>query len=140
MHDKDNYEPIGRRSKKKPTGKKSKSHQNNRLDNYDYEYEDIDDNEEEELMASKDNKSRPPKDRWRWFWLFVKIAIVLALLVGVYGIYLYQKISDRLDGKVWDLPAAVYGRMVNLEPGMNYSKEEMIRLLDGMQYRQVNKI
>lgn len=140
MHDKDNYEPIGRRSKKKPTGKKSKSHQNNRLDNYDYEYEDIDDYEEEELMASKDNKSRPPKDRWRWFWLFVKIAIVLALLVGVYGIYLYQKISDRLDGKVWDLPAAVYGRMVNLEPGMNYSKEEMIRLLDGMQYRQVNKI
>lgn len=140
MHDKDNYKPIGRRSKKKPAGKKSKSHQNNRLDNYDYEYEDIDDNEEEELMASKDNKSRPPKDRWRWFRLFVKIAIVLALLVGVYGIYLYHKINDRLDGKVWDLPAAVYGRMVNLEPGMNYSKEEMIRLLDGMQYCQVNKI
>lgn len=141
MFDKDNYEPIGRRSKKKPTGKKSKSQQNNRLDNYDYAYEDIDDNEEEELMANKDNKSRPAKNnRWRWFWLFVKIAIVLALLIGVYGIYLYQKISERLDGKVWDLPAAVYGRMVNLEPGMNYSKEEMIRLLDGMQYRQVNKI
>ncbi|HGJ5860414.1 MAG TPA: bifunctional glycosyl transferase/transpeptidase [Arsenophonus nasoniae] len=141
MFDKDNYEPIGRKSKKKPTGKKSKSQQNNRLDNYDYEYEDIDDSEEEELMANKDNKSRPAKNnRWRWFWLFVKIAIVLALLIGVYGIYLYQKISERLDGKVWDLPAAVYGRMVNLEPGMNYSKEEMIRLLDGMQYRQVNKI
>ncbi|MFS1539154.1 MAG: bifunctional glycosyl transferase/transpeptidase [Candidatus Phlomobacter fragariae] len=138
MFDKDNYEPIGRRSKKKPTSKKSKSHQNNRLDNYDYE--DIDDNGEKELMANKDNKSRPPKNRWRWFWLFVKIAIVLALLIGVYGIYLYQKISERLDGKVWDLPAAVYGRMVNLEPGMNYSKKEMIRLLDGMQYRQVNKI
>ncbi|MGP1955076.1 MAG: bifunctional glycosyl transferase/transpeptidase, partial [Arsenophonus sp. NC-QC1-MAG3] len=59
---------------------------------------------------------------------------------GIYGIYLYQKISDRLDGKVWDLPAAVYGRVLNLEPEMSYSKEEMIQLLDGMQYRQVSKI
>ncbi len=94
-------------------------------------------------MVSKDNKSQRPKNRWRWFWLFGKIAIVLSLLIGiygVYGIYLYQKISDRLDGKVWDLPAAVYGRVVNLEPEMSYSKEDMIRLLDGMQYRQVNKI
>ncbi len=94
-------------------------------------------------MVSKDNKSQLPKNRWRWFWLFVKIAIVLSLLIciyGIYGIYLYQKISDRLDGKVWDLPAAVYGRVLNLEPEMSYSKEEMIQLLDGMQYRQVSKI
>ncbi|MGP1930971.1 MAG: transglycosylase domain-containing protein, partial [Arsenophonus sp. ET-DL12-MAG3] len=42
--------------------------------------------------------------------------------------------------KVWDLPAAIYGRIVNLEPGMNYNKEEMIRLLNSIEYRQVNKI
>lgn len=70
----------------------------------------------------------------------VKIALVITLLVGIYGVYLYQKVSERLDGKVWDLPAAVYGRMVNLEPGMDYSQAEMVRLLNGMQYRQVNKI
>lgn len=91
-------------------------------------------------MTNKENKSRPAKNRWCWFWLFAKITIVLALLIGIYGIYLYQKISERLDGKVWDLPAAVYGRIVNLEPGMNYSKEEMIRLLDAMQYCHVKKI
>ncbi len=49
------------------------------------------------------------------------------------------KLKERLDGNVWELPAAVYGRTVNLEPGMNYSQKEMVSLLEGMQYRHVNK-
>ena len=64
----------------------------------------------------------------------------MAILLGIYGVYLAGKISDRLDGKVWDLPAAVYGRTVNLEPGMDYSLNEMVKLLEGMQYRKVTKI
>lgn len=66
--------------------------------------------------------------------------IVFAVLLAAYGFYLNQQIKERLDGKVWDLPAAVYGRMVNLEPGMDYSQAEMTRLLEGMQYRKVSKI
>lgn len=89
---------------------------------------------------NKGNKNRKPKSRWRWFWLLVKIFIVFAVLLGAYAFYLNQQIKERLDGKVWDLPAAVYGRMVNLEPGMDYSQAEMIRLLEGMQYRKVTKI
>ncbi|MRG21920.1 bifunctional glycosyl transferase/transpeptidase, partial [Escherichia coli] len=69
--------------------------------------------------------------RRSWFWLFVKIAIVVAVLVGIYGVYLYSQIKERLDGNVWELPAAVYGRTVNLEPGMNYSQKEMVSLLEG---------
>ncbi len=92
------------------------------------------------LMVNKGNKSLLFKNRWRWFLLFINIAIIFLLLIGIYGIYLYQEISERLDGKVWNLPAAVYSRIINLEPGMNYSKEEMIRLLDEIEYRQVNKI
>lgn len=82
--------------------------------------------------AKKSKKSR--------FWLLLKILIVIAVLVGVYGVYLYSQIKERLDGNVWELPAAVYGRTVNLEPGMNYSLKEMVGLLEGMQYRHVNKI
>ncbi|WMY95270.1 MAG: bifunctional glycosyl transferase/transpeptidase [Arsenophonus sp.] len=91
-------------------------------------------------MIKKENRYQSPKKKIGCFLLFIKIIIVFSLLIGIYGFYLYHKIIYRLDGKVWDLPAAIYGRMVNLEPGMNYNKEEMIRLLEGMQYRQVKKI
>lgn len=147
------FEPIGRRNKK-IAGKKQSSSRRRRRDRDDYDDEDLfedddideqylDDEDEEEQMAkkgSKNNKPRKVKSKWRWFWLLVKLMIVFAVLLAAYGFYLNQQIKERLDGKVWDLPAAVYGRMVNLEPGMDYSQAEMVRLLEGMQYRKVSKI
>lgn len=91
-------------------------------------------------MSKKKKPAKQTKKGRSWFWLLVKIAIVIAVLVGIYGVYLHSQIKERLDGNVWELPAAVYGRTVNLEPGMNYSLQEMVSLLEGMQYRQVNKI
>ncbi|MEQ4731412.1 MULTISPECIES: bifunctional glycosyl transferase/transpeptidase [Providencia] len=146
------FEPIGRRNKKTAGKKQSSSRRRRDRDDYDDEdlFEDddideqyLDDEDEEEQMAkkgSKKNKSRKVKSKWRWFWLLVKLMIVFAVLLAAYGFYLNQQIKERLDGKVWDLPAAVYGRMVNLEPGMDYSQAEMVRLLEGMQYRKVSKI
>ncbi|MCW2255874.1 penicillin-binding protein 1B [Providencia alcalifaciens] len=147
-------EPIGRRKKPSTQKKRSGSRHRDRRDDYDdeeffddddFNQQDLDD-EEEELMANKrqsnknGKKNRKPKSKWRWFWLLFKLFIVFAVLLGVYAFYLNQQIKERLDGKVWDLPAAVYGRMVNLEPGMDYSQAEMVRLLEGMQYRKVTKI
>ena len=146
------FEPIGRRSKKAADKKQSSSRRRRDRDDYDDEdlYQDddieeqyLDDEDEEEHMAkkgSKNKKTRKVKSKWRWFWLLVKLMIVFAVLLAAYGFYLNQQIKERLDGKVWDLPAAVYGRMVNLEPGMDYSQAEMTRLLEGMQYRKVSKI
>lgn len=85
-------------------------------------------------------KATPPHKKRRWLVLIIKLLLVIATLLVVYGIYLDSQIRSRIDGKVWQLPAAVYGRMVNLEPGMPYSKREMIDLLEGMQYRQVSRI
>ncbi|MFD1090467.1 bifunctional glycosyl transferase/transpeptidase [Providencia vermicola] len=146
------FEPIGRRNKKTADKKQSSSRRRRDRDDYDDEdlYQDddieeqyLDDEDEEEHMAkkgSKNKKQRKVKSKWRWFWLLVKLLIVFAVLLAAYGFYLNQQIKERLDGKVWDLPAAVYGRMVNLEPGMDYSQAEMTRLLEGMQYRKVSKI
>lgn len=146
------FEPISRRSKKTADKKQSSSRRRRDRDDYDDEdlYQDddieeqyLDDEDEEEHMAkkgSKNKKQRKVKSKWRWFWLLVKLMIVFAVLLAAYGFYLNQQIKERLDGKVWDLPAAVYGRMVNLEPGMDYSQAEMTRLLEGMQYRKVSKI
>ncbi|MGG4606870.1 bifunctional glycosyl transferase/transpeptidase [Providencia sp. Me31A] len=146
------FEPIGRRNKKSAEKKQPSSRRRRGRDDYDDEdlFEDndidqqyLDDDDEEEYMAkkgSKNKKQRKVKSKWRWFWLLVKLMIVFAVLLAAYGFYLNQQIKERLDGKVWDLPAAVYGRMVNLEPGMDYSQAEMARLLEGMQYRKVSKI
>lgn len=148
-------EPTGRRGSKASAGKKrGRSDRRRRRDEdydddieYDDEFgddepddDDYDDEEESPRMSKKGRKNKPPKRHWRWFWFLVKLGIVMAILLGIYGVYLAGKISDRLDGKVWDLPAAVYGRTVNLEPGMDYSLNEMVKLLEGMQYRKVTKI
>ncbi|WP_274370193.1 bifunctional glycosyl transferase/transpeptidase [Morganella morganii] len=146
-------EPTGRRGSKAPAGKKrGRSDRRRRRDEdydddieYDDEFgddepDDYDDDEDSARMSKKGRKNKPPKRRWRWFWFLVKLGIVMVILLGLYGVYLAGKISDRLDGKVWDLPAAVYGRTVNLEPGMDYSLNEMVKLLEGMQYRKVTKI
>lgn len=146
-------EPTGRRGSKASAGKKRGRSDRRRRRDEDYdddieydddfgddEPDDYEDEEDSPRMSKKGRKNKPPKRRWRWFWFLVKLGIVMAILLGIYGVYLAGKISDRLDGKVWDLPAAVYGRTVNLEPGMDYSLNEMVKLLEGMQYRKVTKI
>ncbi|MDC9598600.1 bifunctional glycosyl transferase/transpeptidase [Xenorhabdus anantnagensis] len=142
----DDRQPIGRKGKKSGLRRGRTSKKRNRRDDYDdYENDDFDD-DEDEVMTNKGKNSRGSKVRQsksgghRFLWLLLKIFIVLAVLIVIYGFYLDNKIRHRIDGKVWDLPAAVYGRVVSLEPGMNYSKGEMIRLLEGMQYRKVTKI
>ncbi|MEJ8325277.1 bifunctional glycosyl transferase/transpeptidase [Kosakonia sacchari] len=131
-------EPIGRKGKPVRPAKEKISRRRLREEEYD-EYED--DDEDEEPMPKKGRgKGKKPRGKRGWFWLLLKIAIVLAVLCAIYGVYLDQKIRARIDGKVWQLPAAVYGRMVNLEPDMAISKNEMVKLLEATQYRQVTKM
>ncbi|WP_353614971.1 bifunctional glycosyl transferase/transpeptidase [Mangrovibacter phragmitis] len=138
-------EPIGRKPKSGRPSKPKASRRGHRDDDYDDEYDDYDDeyeDEDEEPMPSKrkgKKKSPPGKKRWL-LWLLVKLFIVFAVIVAAYGVYLDQKIRSRIDGQVWQLPAAVYGRMVNLEPDMPTSKKEMINLLEATQYRQVTRM
>lgn len=132
-------EPIGRKGKPSRPVKQKVSRRQLRDDEYDDEYDD--DYEDEEPMPRKGKgKGRKPRGKRGWLWLLLKIAIVFLVLFAIYGVYLDQKIRSRIDGKVWQLPAAVYGRMVNLEPDMSVSKNEMVRLLEATQYRQVTKM
>ena len=133
----DDREPIGRKGKPSRPAKQKVTRRRGRDEDYDDDYDD--DYEDEEPMPKKANgKGNKPRRKRTWLWLLVKLGIVVAVLVAVYGVYLDQKIRSRIDGKVWELPAAVYGRMVNLEPDMQVSKNEMVRLLNATQYRQVS--
>ncbi|MEZ2586974.1 bifunctional glycosyl transferase/transpeptidase [Kluyvera intermedia] len=127
-------EPIGRKGKPARPAKQKVS----RRQQYDDDYDDDDGYEEEKPRSRKGGgKGGKPRGKRRWLWFLVKLGIVFAVLIAIYGVYLDQKIRSRIDGKVWQLPAAVYGRMVNLEPDMSISKKEMVQLLTATQYRQV---
>ncbi|VFP80544.1 Penicillin-binding protein 1B, isoform gamma [Candidatus Erwinia haradaeae] len=58
-------------------------------------------------------------------------------IIIVYGFWLDYKIQCRINGRIWRLPAAVYSRIVTLEPNMSYTQQNMIALLEGAQYRKV---
>ncbi|HFI1606335.1 TPA: bifunctional glycosyl transferase/transpeptidase [Enterobacter hormaechei] len=132
-------EPIGRKGKPTRPAKEKVSRRRLRDEEYGDDYED--DYEDEEPMPRKGKgKGRKPRGKRGWFWLLLKLFIVFVVLIAIYGVYLDQKIRSRIDGKVWQLPAAVYGRMVNLEPDMSISKNEMVKLLQATQYRQVTKM
>ncbi|WP_312424053.1 bifunctional glycosyl transferase/transpeptidase [Kosakonia cowanii] len=129
-------EPIGRKGKPARPAKEKISRRRVR----DEEYDEYDDEEENAVPKKGRGRSKKPRGKRGWFWLLLKIFIVCAVLFAIYGVYLDQKIRARIDGKVWQLPAAVYGRMVNLEPDMAISKNEMVKLLEATQYREVTKM
>ncbi|MCO4144214.1 bifunctional glycosyl transferase/transpeptidase [Enterobacter roggenkampii] len=136
-------EPIGRKGRPTRPAKEKVSRRRLRDEDYDDDYED-DDEDEEPMPRKGKGKGRKPRGKPRgkrgWFWLLLKLFIVFVVLMAIYGVYLDQKIRSRIDGKVWQLPAAVYGRMVNLEPDMSITKNEMVKLLEATQYRQVSKM
>lgn len=143
----DDREPTGRKGKKPAAKSALKRPLGRRRNEDDYEEDylddddrDDDDYDDEDKPVPRKVKSRPARKKRRWLGLLIKLFIVAVVLLAVYGVYLNSQIRSRIDGKVWQLPAAVYGRMVNLEPGMAYSKKEMVNLLEGMQYRQVSRM
>lgn len=140
----DDREPIGRKGRPSRPTKQKVTRRRVREEDYDDEYDDDDYEDEDEKPVPRKGKGKgkgkggKPRRKRSWLWLLVKLGIVFAVLIAAYGVYLDQKIRSRIDGKVWELPAAVYGRMVNLEPDMQISKNEMVRLLNATQYRQVS--
>ena len=134
----DDREPIGRKGKPSRPAKQKVTRRRVRDEDYDDDYDDDDYEDEEPMPKKAKGKGNKPRRKRTWLWLLFKLGIVVAVLVAAYGVYLDQKIRSRIDGKVWELPAAVYGRMVNLEPDMQISKNEMVRLLNATQYRQVS--
>lgn len=130
-------EPIGRKGKQ-PKPPRQTGGQGRRREEYNDEQND---DYQEERPVPRKGKGRPPRSKKRkWLGWLIKLFIVGVVVMAAYGVYLDSEIRSRIDGKVWQLPAAVYGRMVNLEPGMAYNKKEMIALLEGTQYRQVTRM
>ncbi|WP_034912425.1 bifunctional glycosyl transferase/transpeptidase [Erwinia sp. 9145] len=133
----DDREPIGRKGKRPPRNLAGQGRR--RDEDYEDDYQDDEDDEESEPVPRK-GKGRPPRKKRGWLSLLLKLLLIFIVVMVIYGVYLDAQIRSRIDGKVWQLPATVYGRMVSLEPGMSWDKKEMIALLEGTQYRQVTRM
>ena len=130
-------EPIGRKGKQPKPPRQSGGPGRRREE---YNDEQNDDDQEERAVPRKGKGRQTRSKKRKWLGWLIKLFIVAVVVMAAYGVYLDSEIRSRIDGKVWQLPAAVYGRMVSLEPGMAYNKKEMIALLEGTQYRQVTRM
>ncbi|OCG21816.1 penicillin-binding protein 1B [Gilliamella sp. wkB108] len=87
--------------------------------------------------STKKVKKNKKRSLWRRFWsLILKLFLIFVAVTVIYGIYLDQQIKERIDGNVWELPAAVYGQIIDLEPDSEYSLNDVVTILIGAQYRQ----
>ncbi len=156
----DDREPIGRKGKPSPPKPKRgrpvrRSRDDEEETRYSYQGDDEQDDDDVSRNAApqesrmtprktakggKAGNGKKPRKKRRWLGLLIKLFIIFVVLMAAWGVYLDSEIRGRIDGKVWQLPAAVYGRMVTLEPGTPYTEKEMINLLEGTQYRQVTRI
>ncbi len=91
---------------------------------------------------SRKKPSKKPSRLPRWLkWLIgfgVKVAIVVFAVLLVVGIYLDNVVRDKFDGQLWNLPAVVYGRVLNLQPGQAITLNEVKRELDLLKYHKVH--
>ncbi|MCX8638485.1 bifunctional glycosyl transferase/transpeptidase [Gilliamella sp. B3172] len=94
-------------------------------------------NKSTQKKSAKKKSKNKKRSLWRRFWsLIFKLFLIFMAVTVIYGIYLDQQIKERIEGNVWELPAAVYGQIIDLEPDSDYSLSDVVTMLNGAQYRQ----
>lgn len=88
--------------------------------------------------------SRHRKSKSRKFYFFKRyifpLLIVLFLFFIAYLVYLDNKITTRFDGRIWQLPAHVYARPLELYVGKSISIEQLTFELDYLKYKKLNHL
>ncbi|MBF0289922.1 MAG: penicillin-binding protein 1B [SAR324 cluster bacterium] len=75
--------------------------------------------------------------QWRhWWWkLGLLISIVVAAVFYRYLSELDEKVQQQFAGKRWALPTSIYGRPLEIYPGMRIRMKELLYELSFMQYQ-----
>ncbi|WP_427978961.1 penicillin-binding protein 1B [Agarivorans sp.] len=81
-------------------------------------------------------KSSWSKRLWQLSW---KLGVVVMVMLLAWGVLLDSKIQQRFSGDKWQLPAAVYGRELQLYPGLRLSRKELQDELALLNYRKVKR-
>jgi penicillin-binding protein 1B len=84
------------------------------------------------------SRTRQPR---RHFWRGALIALLLGLLgLGGYTAYLDYEIRSQFEGKRWSLPARVFARPLELYPGRDLDRAQLVRELEMLHYRRGDAI
>lgn len=74
---------------------------------------------------------------WSFTW---KSSLALFAFIVISGIYFDQKISNRLEGPTWTLPAALYARPLILKEQLPLAQNALINELKLLNYRAVTRV
>lgn len=84
--------------------------------------------------AKKRNRSSR-KSRW-----ILPVLLVCLVSFLSYLFYLDQRITQRFEGRIWQLPAHVYARPLELYVGKSISTEQLLFELDYLNYQKVDQL
>ncbi len=94
--------------------------------------------------TSRQRKTSPKKPAWHKRLLkgavVYPLLLVSALSFIVYIVVLDQQITQRFEGSIWQLPAHVYARPLELYVGKSISKQQLKFELDYLNYKKVDQL
>ena len=93
----------------------------------------------------KPGKKRNTKKSWSINLRISRRSVVVTFLIlfgffTLYLIYLDQKITDKFEGRIWQLPAHVYARPLELFHGKSISLEQLSYELDYLSYQKIKQL
>jgi len=88
--------------------------------------------------SSKRKSTSVKQRRYRSF--FYLVTAIISLSFVAYMSYLDQRITDRFEGRIWQLPAHVYARPLELFVGKSISVEQLKFELEYLNYQNVTEL
>lgn len=74
------------------------------------------------------------------FRILLMISVAVVILLGFYLVYLDNKVTERFQGRIWQLPSHVYARPLELYVGKPITHEQMQFELDYLNYEAVSEM
>lgn len=82
--------------------------------------------------------SSPPPRRPRRLGFMLRHLLFWGMLAGLaYWMWLDREVTDAFEHKRWALPARVFGRPLEIYPGVNVSRERLVHQLESLGYQRV---
>ena len=66
--------------------------------------------------------------------------LILLLVVVSYSTYLHRVITQKFEGRIWDIPSQVYSRPFVVSAGMDVNKIKLLDRLKRLNYRAVDQV
>ncbi|UDL04592.1 penicillin-binding protein 1B [Marinobacter sp. CA1] len=86
---------------------------------------------------SRKSPKKSPVARKRWFWpLVLRLTLVGAVLLAGWMVYLDAVVTERFEGRRFEVPSRVYARPLELYDGASVSRSALERELALAGYRQ----